>query len=150
MRFNLLIVLLVLSLLLNGFFLGGYWMARYKSERVTSSQGRIGEIAKLLNLTPEQRSTFQRLKSRAVSIRRQYLEKMERLRSKFWETVVRDPEDTNEIDKIIREMARVREDYQKAISRIITEFLRGLTAEQKRKFFEITRGNKVLRALVSG
>ncbi len=150
MRFNILIVLLTLSLLLNGFFLGGYWMARYKAKKVEDNHGRISEIARILNLSPEQRSTFQLLKSRAVNIRRSYLKKMEGLRSRFWEKVVTDPKNTSEINKIIHEMSREREDYQRAISKIIAEFLGKLTKEQRRKFLEITRGNKALRALVSG
>ncbi len=150
MRFNILIVLLTLSLLLNGFFLGGYWMARYKARKVEDNHGRITEIARILGLSQEQKSTFQLLKSRAINIRRSYLRKMEALRSRFWKTVVTDPKNTREMNKIIHEMSKEREDYQRAISQIIAEFLGKLTKEQRRKFLDITRGNKVLKALVSG
>ncbi len=150
MRFNLLIVLLVLSLLLNGFFLGGYWMARIKAAKVTSSAQRISEIARQLHLTPEQKRKFHELKSRAINIRRPYLRRMAKLRSRFWKKLISSSTDNHEIDKIIHEMAVEREDYQKGIAKIITEFLNVLNQDQKEKFFEISKDNKILKVLLSG
>ena len=150
MRFSLLTALLVLSLLLNGFFLGGYWFARFKADKVSSSEQRIGEIVRQLDLTPEQKSRFRMLKSRAVNIRKPYLKRMARLRSRFWKMVAGNSGDDHDVDRIIHEMAVERENYQKAIAEIISEFLHGLSREQKRKFFEISNDNKALKALLSG
>ncbi len=150
MRLNFLIALLALSLLLNGFFLGGYWFAREKARKVKNSAERIGEIVRQLELTPEQKRKFRILKAEAVKTRRPYLKEMARLRSLFWKTVIKNPGDSQAMDRIIHQMAVERERYQQKIARIISEFLQGLNREQKRKFFEISNDSKVLKALLSG
>jgi Spy/CpxP family protein refolding chaperone len=150
MRLNLLTALLVLSLLLNGFFLGGYWFARFKADKVSSSEQRIGEIVRQLDLTPEQKSRFRMFKSRAINIRKSYLKRMAKLRSLFWKTVTSNSRGGQDIDRIIHEMAVERENYQKRIAGIISEFLHGLSREQKRKFFEISHDNRILKVLLSG
>ena len=149
-RLNLLVVFLVLSLLLNGFFLGGYWIARLKATKISNSKQRISEIARLLDLTPEQKKKFLTLKKRAIGIRRPYLEQMARLRSQFWKKVVNNPDAKEDLEKIIHEMAVKREEYQRKIAGIICEFLQILDQKQKKKFLEISRKNRMLKALISG
>ncbi len=150
MRFNLLIALLVLSVLLNGFFLGGYWLASFKAKEVSNAKQRIEEVVKQLDLTPEQREKFHELKSRAVGIRKPYLRRMARLRAMFWKTVTSSSANDEDIRKVIHEMAVERERYQRKIAAIIAEFFHVLNQDQKRKFLEISNNSKLLKALISG
>jgi len=149
-RLNLLVVFLVLSLLLNGFFLGGYWIARLKATKISNSKQRISEIARVLDLTTEQKKKFLTLKKRAIGIRRPYLEQMARLRSQFWKKVVNNPDAKEDMEKIIHEMAVKRQEYQRKIAGIICGFMQTLDQEQKKKFLEISRKNRMLKVLISG
>jgi len=150
MRFNLLSVFLLLSVVLNGFFLGGYWFAHLKAERISQSKHRIEAIVRQLDLTQEQRVLFQRLKSRAVSTRKAYLKRMIESRSRLWKVLTSGSGDDEDVRRIIHEMAADREKYQIAIAGIVREFLSGLTVKQREKFLELSTGNKTLRVLISG
>ena len=150
MQRNLLGLILIMSLLLNGFFLGGYWFAHSKARRLSSEKQRIQAVVEQLGLKRDQGMRFQRLKSKAIAVRRPYLIHMARLRSRLWQALAQGQTSSQEASEIIHEMAIERERYQKKIAKIIQEFLSGLTDEQKKDFLEMVNENKRLSALLSG
>ncbi len=147
---NVLTALLVSSILLNGFFLGGYWYAHHRASGLKDGRQRIQAIVRQLDLDPSQKELFLRLKTKAVRLRRSYKKRMANLEARLWKCLLKEPKDMEEAEGIIHEMSSVREQYQKEIIRIIGMFIDSLNKEQRKKFSRITGDKRKLRALIAG
>jgi hypothetical protein len=144
---------LAASLLLNGFFIGGYWFARQKTTELSSRTDRVAAVARRINLTNEQKKLFQNLKKKAGQIRKSHQQQTRALHHNLIRQLVSGPEPPEPPDntgQIITKMAILQTQYQKKIVVLIQRFLAELTDEQKKIFLRISSGNKQLNALLSG
>ncbi len=143
-------LLLAASLLVNGFFLAGYWFAGSRAGKLADRKHRIQAVVEQLDLTEGQKQLFRQLRAKAFTVRKPYMQRMRELKGMLWEEMVNGSAEHGRIEEIIHEMALEREKYQKEIAAIVQEFLRGLSPEQKKRFLELSQGKKVLSALISG
>jgi Spy/CpxP family protein refolding chaperone len=141
---------LAASLLLNGFFIGGYWVAHRKAAELSSKTARVEAIARRLNLTAGQKKIFQDLKKRAGQIRKAHRKQTRQLHNDLINQLVAGSKQPENTDRIVHDMATQQTLYQKKIITLIQQFLAELTEEQKKIFLRISSGNKHLNALLSG
>ena len=141
---------LAASLLLNGFFIGGYWVAHRKAAELSSKTDRVEAIARRLNLTAEQKKIFQDLKKQARQIRKAHREQTRRLHHDLINRMVASSKQSEDTDRIVHDLATQQTLYQKKMVTLIQRFLAELTEEQKKNFLRISSGNKHLNALLSG
>ncbi len=150
MRRNILSLILIISLLLNVFFVGGYMFAQFRTRGLAHQPQRIQAVVKQLDLTPSQKQLFRQLKTEATGLRKSYRKQMASLRKRLWKTLASDSPDRSQVTDVIHKMSILREDYQTEIAGIIEKFLNVLNREQKQRFLRITNNSRILGALISG
>ncbi len=141
---------LAASLLLNGFFIGGYWFAQRKTAQLSSRKNRIEAVTRRLNLTTEQKKLFQKLKKQAWQIRKKHRKQARSLYHDLINQLAADTKRPGNTEPLVNEIATQQMRYQKKIIVLIQRFLDGLTDKQKKIFFKISSGNKQLNMLLSG
>lgn len=146
------VLFLTASLLINGFFIGGYLYAGHRTATLSAPGERLAAVAKRLRLTAAQKELFRELKKEARLNRNRYRQKKKRLRNELWKLLVSEsgPQEETDagIENTIHELAVLREQYQKETARLIRRFINGLDGEQRDLFVKISIDNKKVRALL--
>lgn len=140
MRRPVLITLLVISAILNLFFIvGAVWIRWHAPHGWPSLEQRYREMAGQLNLTPEQRPGFDKY----VAAMRARTEKMHQqvgpLIGSAWEEIAKPQSDQTQVLKLFDEAADKRREFQREATVQTLDFLSILTPEQRGKFVALAR-----------
>ena len=141
---------LAASLLLNGFFIGGYWVARKNASRLATKTRRIEAVAHRLNLTPAQQTLFRKLKNRARQMRKDHRIQTKGMQQALIRQLAADTGPSAATDKLIDRLTVQQAQYLKEVSAIIRQFFAALDDPQRKQFRKLITGNKQLQALFSG
>jgi uncharacterized membrane protein len=133
-------VALCLSLLLNVFFIGGaFWARMHLPHPLMAPAQRIEEVARQLELTPDQRIAFDRF-IRTLRMRTRHLRELnESLFADTWSEYAKAQPDPAVIEQAIEESGKNRHAYQIEISQAMRTFLASLNDEQRARFVEQIR-----------
>lgn len=139
-RRNVLIVLLVVSAILNLFFVvGAVWTRLHAPHGWPNPEQRYREMAERLNLTPEQRAGFEKY----VAAMRTRTEKMHLqvapLIGDAWQEIAKSQPDQAQILKLFDEAGEKRREFQREATVQTLDFLAILTPDQRGRFVAITR-----------
>jgi len=136
-------VALCLSLLLNVFFIGGaFWARMHMPHMPMPPAQRIEEVARQLELTPDQRTAFDHF-IRVLRMRTRHLREMnEALFADSWSEYLKAQPDMSVIERSIDESGKNRRAYQLEISQAMRTFLATLNDEQRARFVEQARDLK--------
>jgi uncharacterized membrane protein len=127
-------VALALSLALNVFFIGGLLYSKF----VTPTPPLM-QLGRELNLEPDQRKAFQAFLQvvwrKGAALRDANLA----TGRKIWDELSQPKPDAQKLSEDFAEIANNRRDYQTAVATALLPFLETLSAEQRRRFIEISK-----------
>ena len=133
MKRKLPLILLVISLAFNAFFIGGFFWAKDKMAKARSREGRARMIAEKLDLDDAQNKVFEDLLARYMKLRE---EKGPR-REAFWTEMLKDEPDRQKlVDFMVGEEA---DNHRLEMLTLIEKFIGSLRAEQREKFVEMVK-----------
>lgn len=136
-RGRLLWVALVLSLVLNAFFVGtAVWWAT--SPRWMTPAQRFQQVVRELNLSDDQRDAFQQFAITARRNTRQLQQNNQPLLRKVWDELGKPKPDQDLIAKLVDQATENRRTYQKTMTAALTQFLADLKPEQRAQFIGLT------------
>jgi len=130
MKRKLPLILLLISLAFNAFFVGGFFWAKAKMKQAHSLEERAWMLAEKLELTEEQSRTFANLLERYQKLRDQ---KQPR-REEFWAEMLKDKPDPQVLEEYMIGLAA--DEYRLQMLDLIQEFMDSLTSQQREKFVE--------------
>ncbi|MBV9828569.1 MAG: periplasmic heavy metal sensor [Alphaproteobacteria bacterium] len=140
-RHRLLTGLLIVSAVLNAFFIGGaLWIRLHPPPEWPPHPGNwLGELRQDLDLTPQQRTAFQQY-SLAMRERNQLMrQEVGPLIANAWEEIGKPAPDHTKIDQFFDEAAERRRLFQRDITKDTLTFLSALTPAQRDKFLKMAR-----------
>jgi Spy/CpxP family protein refolding chaperone len=137
---RLLIILLAVSALLNLCFVGGAaWTRWHMHARWGSPEQRYRQMAAELDLTPQQRASFDTyiaaMRARTENMHQQVAP----LFGSAWEEIAKPDADAAQITRLLDEAADKRREFQREASAQTLDFLATLTPAQRSKFVAIAR-----------
>jgi uncharacterized membrane protein len=137
-RGRLLWLALVLSLLVNAFFLGtaAWWLTSL--HRMTPAQ-RFQQVVRDLRLTNDQRDAFQVFVITARRGTRQLFESNRPLLGKVWVELGKAKPDQDQIAKLVDQATDNRRAYQKSMTAALAQFLADLSPQQRARFIDLTQ-----------
>lgn len=137
-RGRLLWVALILSLLVNAFFLGSaaWWVSSW--HHMTPAE-RFQQVVRELQLNNDQRDAFQVFVITARRGTRQLFENNRPLLGKVWAELGKPKPDQDEIAKLVDEATSNRRAYQKSMTAALAQFLGDLSPEQRARFVNLTQ-----------
>ncbi|MHA1536845.1 MAG: periplasmic heavy metal sensor [Alphaproteobacteria bacterium] len=144
-------VLLVLSLALNVFFVGGNVYTRMLVERVEKSPGeRARIVARRLALDTRQREAFGDLRAKIRSRSQKYRAASRGSAARIWAEIAKDRPNKRVIERNLRTLSKNRLAFQTQASAIAIDFLARLDSEQKKLFLALAKqrnflGSRLLR-----
>jgi Spy/CpxP family protein refolding chaperone len=137
-RGRLIWVALVLSLVVNAFFLGtaAWWATSW--HRSTPAQ-RFQEVVRELNLSQDQEDAFRVFVITARRGTRQLFQSNRPLLQKVWTELKKPKPDQAEIGQLIDQTTENRRVYQKSMAGALAQFLGNLNPEQRTHFINLTQ-----------
>jgi Spy/CpxP family protein refolding chaperone len=137
-RGRLLWAALILSLLVNAFFLGSaaWWVSSW--HRMTPAE-RFQQVVRELRLNNDQRDAFQVFVITARRGTRQLFESNRPLLGKVWDELGKPKPDQDEIAKLVDQATNNRRTYQKSMTAALAQFLSDLSPEQRERFISLTQ-----------
>jgi Spy/CpxP family protein refolding chaperone len=135
-----LVILLVLSVVLNLCFIAGaVWIRWHVPARWAGPEQRYQQMARELDLTPEQRTGFDAyvaaMRTRTGKMRQQVAP----LIGSAWEEIAKPQADGAQVMRFFDEAAEKRREFQREASAETLKFLALLTPAQRGKFIMIAR-----------
>ncbi len=127
-------LLLVVSVALNAFFVGGYVNARLSAEQVETPRGRISAVASQLNLSPEQHQAFRAMTERRREARRRLYREGAALSGAYWDELTSAAPDDARLAELGEQRLERRRAYQAESTALMRAFVERLTPEQRRQF----------------
>ena len=138
-------VLLVLSLALNAFFVGGQVYTRLTLDRVAEARAeQRAKVARRLHLTAAQRDALRRLRRDVRARRRELAAASRRHGTVIWKELAKPEPDPRTIDRELDAMAELRRDFQRRTIDVARTFLDALSPDQRRALFETRAGPRFL------
>lgn len=132
-------ILLVVSVALNAFFVGGYVNAQVVAERVETVKGRGAAVAERLGLSEEQRQAFDALRQGRREARKRLRSAGAGLSGAYWDEVMKDQPDDAVLADLLERRLELRRGYQSEVTGLMRDFVRGLTPEQRGRFAEFMK-----------
>jgi uncharacterized membrane protein len=127
-------VALALSLALNVCFIGGLLYSKLVAPRAP-----LMELARQLNLEPDQRKAFQGfvqvVRSKGMALKDNNLS----IGRQIWDELSQPKPDPQKLTALFAEIANNRRDYQTAVASALLPFLETLSIEQRHRFIEISK-----------
>jgi uncharacterized membrane protein len=135
-----LVILLILSVALNVFFVAGAaWIRLHPPPRWGDLEHRYQRMEAELDLEPQQRTGFDAyvaaMRTRTQKMRQQAGPAM----NKAWEEIAKPQADAAQVMRLLDEAAEARRDFQRETTARTLEFLATLTPAQRSKFVAIAR-----------
>ncbi len=134
--------LFALALLLNVFFLLGYWFERQFREEML--QGPTRGIVRILALDPEQQDRFQAFRAQMRGLARRIRKVLRPFRRQIWEELEKPVPDRERILGLLKEVDAQRERFRRQALEALLDFLGHLTPRQRRRFLQITHRHTAL------
>jgi uncharacterized membrane protein len=139
-RRRLLVILLIVSALLNLFFVAGAaWTRLHASARWPSPEQRYQQMAAELDLNPQQRIGFDRyvaaMRARTENMRQQ----IRPLIGSTWDEIAKPDADVGQITRRFDEASEKRREFQREATVQTLDFLTILSPAQRSKFVAIAR-----------
>lgn len=132
-------LLLVVSVALNAFFVGGYVNARLSAEQVETPRGRISAVASQLNLSPEQHQAFREMTERRREARRRLYREGAALSGAYWDELTSAAPDAARLAELGEKRLKRRRAYQAESTALMRAFVERLRPEQRRQFAEFMK-----------
>ena len=132
-------ILLVVSVALNAFFVGGYVNAQVAADRVETVKGRAAAVAERLGLSAEQRQAFSDLRQGRREARQRLRSDSAAVAGAYWDEVVKDRPDAAVLADLQAQRLERRRLYQSEITGLMRDFVQGLTPEQRGRFAEFMK-----------
>ena len=138
-------LILVTSVVLNIFFLGGYFRAGLEVDQVRGQGGAISVVADRLGLDTAQRALFQELRgearSEAAVLRRANAPTMD----SFWDELSKPHPDETALKSSIERAAQRNVEFTLRVAMLMRQFLNTLSADQQPRFIEVVRTRTQMR-----
>jgi uncharacterized membrane protein len=131
--------LLILSLVVNLFFLGAMVWVRANVPVLPTPQERMQAIAEELKLNPDQHDAFQQFLIQMRRSTRQLRDANMPLLQRAWEELVKQQPDQTLLAQIIDQTSENRRGYQKTMSVALAHFLGELRPEQRSQFVDLVK-----------
>lgn len=132
-------VVLVLSVTLNIFFIGGIIYSKVALLHMQGPGQRFQELGRELKLSPDQRAAFQKL-GRTMRLRGQNMrEANQELLEQVWTELGKPQPDQQVLAKLFTEVADNRRAYQTEVGDAMRDFLVTLTPEQRATFIDLAK-----------
>jgi len=139
-----LLLLLVLSVLFNGFFLIGAHRTRRALQSLKTTEGRVELLAKRLRLTEEQKNTCERIQAehlqRIAEVRRSKANEFDAL----WRAIAQDDPDPAELDRAVETLGGAMNERATITVKYLVELTRCMTPAQRKAFLKTIRRRKQL------
>ena len=139
-------LLLVLSVTLNLFFVGGLLYTKFATDAWMSPQQRVEALARDLKLTPEQRQSFremiQVLRLKGQSVRAANAE----LAAQIWDQLAKPQPDQDAMSRVFGQIADNRLQFQLQVGSALDGFLVKLDPDQRKRFIELARHRRSILA----
>jgi uncharacterized membrane protein len=130
---------LLLSLVLNVFFVGGLVWSRMHAERPTTPAERFQHVASEMNFSAAERERFQEF---FLTVRRetQQLHESNRpLMQRIWSELDKEHPDSAAISQLIDQATENRHAYQQQMATALAGFLATLTPAERSRFVELAK-----------
>ena len=142
-RRHLLVTLVVISLVLNLFFIAGaVWTRLHGPPETAGAEERYDQMAAELKLDPQQRAVFDRY----VATMRPQVEEMHQqvdpLIAKAWDELTKPQTDTAQVMGLFDQATEKRRTFQRELTGQTLAFLSVLSPEQRAKFVTIMREHR--------
>lgn len=136
----LVLMLLVLSVALNLFFVGGaLWIRLHPHAGLSFEEKRFQRMARELDLAPQQRSGFDRyvaaMRSRTIRMHQE----LAPLYGAAWQEMAKPQADQAQVMRLFDEATTKRREFQREATSQTLAFLAILSPAQRAKFLEIVR-----------
>jgi uncharacterized membrane protein len=142
-RSRLPLILLVLSLALNVFFIGGvFWLKTRAMQAQLTPPERVRLVARELSLDDNQRAAFDRFIQTARQHTRELRETNTPLVDQAWEEFAKTQPDEAVIERLFSASADNRRRYQVELGQALRGFLAALSVEQRRTFIDLLRNRQ--------
>jgi uncharacterized membrane protein len=142
-RSRLLLILLVLSLALNVFFIGGaFWLKTQAMRAEMTPPERVRLVARQLSLNEDQRAAFDRFIQTARQNMRELRETNMPLVEQAWNELAKPAPDDAVLERLSAQTADNRRRYQIELGRALRGFLATLSVEQRRTFIDLLRSRE--------
>jgi uncharacterized membrane protein len=137
-RSRLPLILLILSLALNAFFIGGaFWLKSQAARMQMSPAERAQQVARRLSLDDDQRAAFERFIHTARQYTREMREANMPLVEQAWKEFAKSNPDEALIDRLFSQAADNRRHFQIELGQALRGFLATLSEEQRRNFIDL-------------
>jgi len=140
-----LIIVVIISLCFNIFFIVGYTRTRATLKKLRTPEGRMELMAKRLGMTAEQKSE---IASMAEDLKKEG-ERMKKLHSEpidiFWEEMLREKPDPEKIRLLLDRTASVQREARALKVDYLVKVLRKLTPDQRKEYVEMIRKKNLLQ-----
>lgn len=142
-RWRLPLILLVLSLALNVFFIGGvFWLKTRAMQAQMTPPERVRLVARELSLDDNQRAAFDRFIQTARQHTRELRETNTPLVDQTWNEFAKAQPDDAVIERQFAGAADNRRRYQVELGQALRGFLASLSEEQRRTFIDLLRNRQ--------
>jgi uncharacterized membrane protein len=130
---------LVLSLVLNVFFVGGLIWSRVYAERPATAAERFQQVATEMNFAGGEGERFQQFFQTVQRDTQQLRESNRPLMQRIWSELGKEHPDQAAINQLIDQATENRHAYQKQMATALAGFLATLTPEQRSRFVELAK-----------
>jgi uncharacterized membrane protein len=142
-RSRLPLILLVLSLALNVFFIGGvFWLKTMAMRAQMTPPERVRLVASQLSLDDDQRAAFDRFVQTARRHTRELRETNMPLVEQAWNEFAKAQPDDALVARLFAESADNRRRYQVEVGQALHGFLAALSEDQRRIFINLLRNRQ--------
>jgi uncharacterized membrane protein len=137
-------IVLVLSLVLNLCFLGGFlWLRLEAAQQAQMTPAeRFAEVSRKLALDPDQRAAFERFVGFLRMRTRHMRETNQPMFGEIWRELGKPKPDDDKIDHDLAEAASNRHAYQLEVSHAMRQFLATLNDQQRASFVELVQSRQ--------
>ncbi len=158
-------VILVLSVGLNVFFVGGHYYGRHVAKQIIGKENprladrlerkremrrKLRRAIRDLNLTEEQRTAFREMRRTMAQSGRDLRQKNRAPLGKLWAEFETGKPNDVKVEALLREMADNRYAFQLEATRLASRFMGTLTPEQRTKFATLARERNIFARFERG